>query len=151
MDLNAPGGLFCPPGCEGAALGRTDGFERVLNVYEQNLMEQLFHAANRVEDFPLITPDQVELITLAKKRVGLNEEGYRRLLFLADGAPCAEQLTADGFRRVMRAFEILGFVNPAILELPAALTDQGAPKHSNQGPLATVVRLQPFWRGSGES
>lgn len=84
------------------------GFERVLNVYERFPQRQLMHAANHTTRRTCISADEVALLQIARRQVGLRDEGLVQLLWIADGVRSVEALTAEGMRRVLYGLERLG-------------------------------------------
>jgi len=56
-----------------------------------------------------MTRDQLALIHVAKKQVGLDDAAYRDLLRQAAGVDSARHLDRRGFERLMRRFAELGF------------------------------------------
>ncbi|NJL08487.1 MAG: regulatory protein GemA [Bacteroidales bacterium] len=56
-----------------------------------------------------MTPKQIALIHVAKKRLGLTEDQYRALLLWAGGVESAKDLDAAGFERVMGHLTSWGF------------------------------------------
>lgn len=56
-----------------------------------------------------VIASQLALIHVAKKELGLSDEDYRSLLQLHGGVNSAKLLTMDGFERVMKQMEQLGF------------------------------------------
>lgn len=56
-----------------------------------------------------VTGSQLALIHVAKKELGLQEEDYRSILELYGGVSSAKHLTLEGFERVMKHLERLGF------------------------------------------
>lgn len=57
-----------------------------------------------------MTPDQIKLIRIAAKKVGLNDAQYRMLLWNVAKVKSCLQLTNGGFEDVMAIFEQDGFV-----------------------------------------
>lgn len=56
-----------------------------------------------------VTAGQLALIHVAKKELGLPDGDYRSLLELHGGVTSAKHLTLEGFERVMKRIEELGF------------------------------------------
>lgn len=56
-----------------------------------------------------VTNSQLALIHVAKKELALADEDYRSLLELHGGVTSAKHLTLEGFERVMKRLEQLGF------------------------------------------
>lgn len=57
----------------------------------------------------MMTPRQLAMIQAARRQLGLTEDDYRGLLLRIGGAESARDLSADGFTRLISAFEVLGF------------------------------------------
>ena len=56
-----------------------------------------------------ITNSQLALIHVAKKELGLSDEDYQALLATHGGVTSAKYLMLDGFEKVMKRLETLGF------------------------------------------
>jgi hypothetical protein len=56
-----------------------------------------------------MTPSQLALLHVAKKRLGFDDETYRAILHKLGGVESAKDLDADGFEAVMRYFNRCAF------------------------------------------
>lgn len=56
-----------------------------------------------------LTAKQIALVHIAKKRLDLDDEPYRRLLLACGGVQSSRDLDGAGFDLLMRAFARLGF------------------------------------------
>lgn len=57
----------------------------------------------------MITPAQIALVHLAKKRLGWDDDMYRAVLFKLGGVVSAKDLNQDGFAQVMEYANSWGF------------------------------------------
>lgn len=89
----------------------------------------------------MMTPKQLAMIHSARRQLDLTEDDYRGLLLRIGGAESARDLSADGFTRLIGAFEVLGFRRTK------------APAHVRRGmatpaQIALVESMWKDWSGS---
>ena len=60
-----------------------------------------------------LSRNKISLIHVAKARLGLTDEQYRRLLEACGGVCSSKELDDTGFVELMRAFKLLGFESDA--------------------------------------
>ncbi|MBN9447284.1 MAG: regulatory protein GemA [Bosea sp.] len=89
----------------------------------------------------MLTSKHFAMIHAAKRQLDLTEDDYRGLLLRIGGAESARDLSADGFTRLIGAFEVLGFRRTK------------APSHVRRGmatpaQIALVESMWKDWSGS---
>lgn len=75
-----------------------------------------------------VTNQQIALLHVAKKELGLRDDDYRSILDVYGGTNSAKHLTLEGFERVMKHLEWLGFTsnNPAQAKKPYRAPERDA-------------------------